>query len=728
MSQRIQTCGDPNEAEREALYQLSEMASMASVEASIPRVEELLLADAPDLQQAALDSLCPALAHYRDLLLAVAPAQRRFDQLRLLGEECQRNKVAAGILAQGIGRVIRDLLALAKRGALQCGRDISVAVEQLPTFSALEVGLALQAYHERERQLLQAELQRLRQHQQAGEELRALSGLGCWELSPSNRLQACTRARELLGLDQGASLIDDGQNLLLSHVLPADRVILQTLRNHALISGDEYEVNYSVSVDGIGTRRLLERARGVTDSNGEVLKLIGIIQQVENQSRDQVAEAQLSLFDPLTGLSNRSHFHRSLQREIENCAGDSEVFSVLVVDLNRFKQINDTRGLSVGDQVLVEVGNRMKRVLRAGEHIARLGDDEFAVIAGSADPLAAALIAERLALSLNQSLTLSGVALNLSASIGTSSFPFDGTDGEALLLSAETAMHEAKRNGLRFAAYQPEMSQRIQRRASLEVRLERAIRERRIELHFQPQVDLQSRRLIGAEVLARWQDPDLGRIDPGEFIGLAEESGLIHALGKLVIEESCQQWHQWRSSGGTDLRLAINMSCKQLEDDGFIAFLAGVAERCQIPPRDIDLELTESSVMRNPAQVVQQLALLREHGFGVSIDDFGTGYSSLSHLRQLPITQIKLDRSFVSGLLQSRRDLSVVNATLTIANDLEVSLIAEGVETAFQAERLQALGYTLAQGYFFDRPLPASVFAESWLSLAEPSSGSGSPP
>lgn len=717
-------------SDRGAIGRISQLARQAEAGSSKRRMTDLLKEAWSDLTPDQLDCLLIGLSRYRDALLEPGLEQRRYDLLRSIGEQCQQQHLATGSIAHGIGLVVRELQSLASEVAAAQRLDISDICAELAVFTALEVGFCLQTYHEAQRQSQQVEMNRLRRRERVLDETQSLAALGSWELDiASNQLRCCPRTLDLLGLDADRMQGGDGQDLLLSHVLPSDRVVLQTLRNQALISGGDYEVRYSVSLDGLAARHLHERGRGLSNAEGIISQLLGVISDAETIGREDTGLHPSAMFDPLTGLSNRVHFHRNLQWEIEHGAGESQVFSLLVIDLNRFKQINDTRGHAVGDLVLVEVGQRMRRVLRAGEHVARLGDDEFAVIASSADPQAASLIAERMALALNRPHSIGAATLNLSASIGTSSFPFDGIDGDALLICAEAAMNEAKRNGLRFAAYQPEMSQRIHRRASIEARLERAIEQGLIEVYFQPQVALQGARLLGAEVLARWEDPDLGPIDPGEFVALAEECGLIHPLGKLIVERSFEQWRRWRELGGTaDLRLAINMSSKQLEADDFVGFLGDTAARYALPPSDIDLELTESSVMRNPEQITAQLSLLREQGFGISIDDFGTGYSSLSHLRQLPITQIKLDRSFVSGLLESKRDLSVVSATLTIANDLEVSLIAEGVETEFQADKLRTIGYSCAQGYLFDRPLPASVFAAGWLSLAEPSSGSGSPP
>lgn len=583
----------------------------------------------------------------------------------------------------------------------------------------LDMGIVMNAYVASDRRELQRSSNSLRESQALLSEAHDLAQLARWELKlPDGPLNSCQRACEMLQLQPDPSGQITGYEQLRRWVHPLDRAEVDAAFQSTISSGLAYDVRYRLQHPGQPLKMLRERGRALHD-NSHPVRVVGTVQDISLHISQLSRIEQLALFDDLTRLPNRANFLGHLDRRLAEASTCERTLSLLFIDLDEFKEINDTQGHSVGDDVLVEIALRLKACLREQEMVARLGGDEFVVIANGVDPLSAATIATRILENITQPMWIGQSHLSLRASIGISTYPRDGMSGELLLRNADTAMYAAKQNRNGIEIYRPEMSARLVRRVQLANRLKYVIAHGGLELYYQPQVALDDGRLIGAEALLRWNDDQLGRINPSEFVPLAEERGLISELGTWVVQQACRQLLQWDA----ELRvfpglLALNISPRQFDDPGFAGKLIAQLHQAQVAPNRFDLELTESGIMLDPDGSLQTLVTLRDAGFTLSLDDFGMGYSSLTHLKGFPLDQIKLDRSFVSGMLEEPHDYAIVVATVAMAQSLGLKMVAEGVETAQQADALQRLGCGFAQGFYYGEPLPAERFAMRWMQRA----------
>ena len=423
----------------------------------------------------------------------------------------------------------------------------------------------------------------------------------------------------------------------------------------------------------------------------------------------------LAHHDPLTGLPNRTLLLDRLGHSLERALREWEQVAVIFIDLDHFKDVNDSLGHEVGDALLREMAERMKALLRNEDTVARLGGDEFTVILIDIDaPRAALNVAQKLLQIVERPIELGGHSLHLSASIGISVFPIDGKDVPTLLKNADTAMYSAKsagRNGYRF--YTPLMTDMTMQRLEIESALRQALQQQQFSLHYQPQIDMFTDQLLGAEALVRWQHPDKGLIRPDQFIPIAEESGLIVELGGWVLEEACRQYDQWRKRGWRLPKLSVNVSVKQLERGNLPQQLLQLQRKYDLPPNMLTLEITESVIMQKD-YALTLLEEIAECGVELAIDDFGTGYSSLSYLKQLPVDTLKVDKSFVQEIDIDRNGEAIVHAIIALAKTMGMSVVAEGVETTGQARFLAALECDIGQGYLWGRPMPAGEFMQNW--------------
>ncbi|MGB0466791.1 MAG: EAL domain-containing protein [Pontibacterium sp.] len=422
---------------------------------------------------------------------------------------------------------------------------------------------------------------------------------------------------------------------------------------------------------------------------------------------------QLADHDSLTELPNRAYFHNNLLSTIRKSLRQNSTAAVLFIDLDKFKQINDSLGHHIGDEVLQEVSRRFRQRLRNSDFIARLGGDEFTVIIDPLDsPQAAAEIARQLLHCMHQPCQLKEHTLHLSISIGISILPQDGTDVSSLMKNADLAMYKAKeRGGNLFHFYSEDMTLNARHKMAMEEELHRALKRGELRVYYQPQYSLKTQQLVGMEGLVRWIHPEKGLIPPMEFIPLAEERGLIHELGLQVLEIACQQCANWLASGFDPGILAINVSTKQLNQSKLPELILGVLDRTGWPAERLELEVTESFFIKDPQTSLLILDQLRELGIALAIDDFGTGYSSLSYLKQLPVSKLKIDRSFMQNLTQGSEDRAISEAIIALGRGLGLKVIAEGVELADQAEVLTREGCDQAQGYLYGKPMPAAEFS-----------------
>ena len=432
------------------------------------------------------------------------------------------------------------------------------------------------------------------------------------------------------------------------------------------------------------------------------------IREREQQIRFQATH------DALTGLPNRTLFLDRLSQAIAAARRQGRQVGMLIMDVDRFKEINDTLGHRFGDDLLVEVGRRLRQTTRESDTVARLGGDEFAVMFDADDALRAAEVARRVTGSLDTSFALAGVSIDVKASMGIALFPLHADDAEALMKRADIAMYDAKRTHASFSVYEPGRDEHSLRRLAILSELRHAVASNQLELHYQPKIDFASGRTVHAEALVRWRHPVHGMMPPDDFIGLAEQSGNIGIVTKWVLRRAIRDCAGWRRAGH-ELIVAVNLSALDLFDVELPTFISGLLHEAGLSPSQLILEITESAIMRDAAHAQKILRDLKERGLTLAIDDYGTGYSSLAHLRRLPVDELKIDKSFVANLGgDEAEDMVIVRSTIELGHNMGLRVIAEGVESEGAWHVLKSLGCDMAQGYFMSRPLPAEQFV-AWL-------------
>jgi diguanylate cyclase (GGDEF)-like protein/PAS domain S-box-containing protein len=454
----------------------------------------------------------------------------------------------------------------------------------------------------------------------------------------------------------------------------------------------------------------------VCDAQGVPSHYISILTDISDQKLQAACIEQLAFYDSLTGLPNRALFLDRLEKTLAASRRHGHSGAVLYLDLDRFKEINDSQGHAVGDLALAEVARRLASATRREETLARLGGDEFIVIAEGADHQSAVRIARRLQRSLAEPLHLLGQAYQVGASIGIAFYPADGATPDDLIKRTDIAMYQAKASGGGYRLYHAEMGAELEKRLAVAQRLGHELEHGGLQLHYQPQIELDTGRVTGCEALLRWHDPVLGWIEPSEFVPIAEERGMIGALGDWVLREACRQVKAWDTLGvSIEGKVAINVSALQMEDPDIVGRLLEIVHEAGLSPERFELELTESAMMVDPERAVEVLELLSAAGFGLSIDDFGTGYSSLTYLKRFAADQIKIDISFIRNMLHDKDDHTIVTTIIAMARALGLQTTAEGVEDLEQADALRKLGCDHVQGFHFGHPTPAGEFAARWL-------------
>jgi diguanylate cyclase (GGDEF)-like protein len=436
---------------------------------------------------------------------------------------------------------------------------------------------------------------------------------------------------------------------------------------------------------------------------------------LEELVKQRSAELEhVSRHDPVTGLPNRLLFEELLTQAFAPTAGDEGSSALMFIDLDRFKTINDTLGYQEGDRLLALVAKRLSQYAREEDIIARIGGDEFALFVVGIDSTQNIMeIAHRLHQALKPPFEIDSHELFLTASIGISVYPADGRDPKTLLKNATAALYRAQdQGGDSYQFYTSDMNARALRRLSIEAKLRRGIERNELVVYYQPKIETETGKVVGMEALVRWQHPELGMIPPIEFIPLAEDSGLIIPLGEWVLRTACAQRKLWQAPGFADLSMSLNLSGRQFEQPDLLKMVGGILQETGLDSKYIELELTESSIIRNPEGAMKTLTKLREMGVRIAIDDFGTGYSSLSYLKQLPIDILKIDRSFVSDITSDPDDAALVMTIITMAHNLRLKVIAEGVETEEQRRLLRLLRCDEWQGFLCSKAIPADAFAE----------------
>ncbi len=471
--------------------------------------------------------------------------------------------------------------------------------------------------------------------------------------------------------------------------------------------------------DGIIGRRLVEgRAQPLGYTVNDKQVVVFLARDITDRKIKEDEIAYLAFYDPLTGLPNRRLLQDRLHQAMANSKRSGQRGALLFIDLDNFKTLNDTLGHDKGDLLLQQVATRISECVRECDTVARLGGDEFVVMLeelSHIEEVAAAqakMLGEKILMKLRHPYLIAGYEHNSSASIGITLFQAHQESSDELMKRADIAMYQAKsagRNTLRF--FDNKMQAIVTSRAELENDLREGIRQQQLLLHYQPQVDANGQ-ITGAEALVRWQHPLRGMVSPAEFIPLAEESGLILALGDWVLYEACQQLRRWTEQPAlAHLSLAVNISARQIHQPDFVDQILAAIHNAEITPNRLKLELTESLLLEDTEDIIHKMTALKACGVGFSLDDFGTGYSSLAYLKRLPLDQLKIDQSFVRDLLTDPNDAAIASTIVTLAQSMGLNVIAEGVETEAQRQCLEELGCYAYQGYLFGRPAPAEMFS-----------------
>ncbi len=551
-----------------------------------------------------------------------------------------------------------------------------------------------------------------------------LAKLGNWELNPeTNMLSGSPELFELSGLDSSASGI--ALERFVETIHPSDREPFKVALKQAVQKGSPYEHEYRVILNDDEERIIHLRGEPFCTLIGKKTVFVGYIQDVSELRSAEEQIRYLAYYDGLTGLANRELFHDRLHKALAFGSRQKQTIAVLFLDLDRFKRINDTLGHHIGDELLKNIAERINLCVRESDSVARfgvedtetcvsrLGGDEFTILLTDlAHPEDAAVVARRIIAAIPQPLTLQGHELYVTTSIGISVFPHDGEDAYALLKNADAAMYDAKNKGRNnFQFYKETLSVTSSDRFELESDLRKALDREEFVLHYQPQVDVQTGRIVGTEALIRWNNPERGLVSPAEFIPLAEELGIINPLTEWVIKEACEQNKAWQQAGLPPIPVSVNISGQQFSQLQVAETAQRCLEACGLDPKYLEVELTESTLMENKDIANKILEQLRALSITIAIDDFGTGYSSLAYLKTFPIDTLKIDRSFVNDITTDPNDAAIVRAIIAMAHSLELKVIAEGVETEDQLDFLRNLDCNEYQGFLFSRPLPAEELA-----------------
>jgi diguanylate cyclase (GGDEF)-like protein/PAS domain S-box-containing protein len=537
--------------------------------------------------------------------------------------------------------------------------------------------------------------------------------VGIVQITPEGRPLSVNRAlAEMHGYDSPKHLLAEVSNVALQLFVDPNRMdeLRQMLEEKGTVRGAEIEVYRRDRTK----KWVLMSLRAVRDIDGNTVLNEGIVEDISDR---KVAEEQvqfLAYYDALTGLPNRSLLRDRLSQALASARRRKDKVALLFLDLDRFKDINDSLGHSAGDLLLKEVAERLKRWAREQDTVARLGGDEFLIVlADVKDIPGAAVAAERLMDAMTAEFVVQGHPLMVNCSLGISIFPEHGADGETLIKNADAAMYSAKdygRNNFQF--FTGDMNSEVVERLTLENSLRLALEKKELFLVYQPQMDIATGRITGLEALLRWQHPELGLVPPDKFIRIAENSGLIVPIGEWVLRTACSQVRKWQDEGLLAVPVAVNVSAVQFRQEGFRKLIDRVLRETGLAPEYLELELTESLLLSNADVTLSVLRGLKTMGLKLAIDDFGTGYSSFSYLKHFPVSKLKIDRSFVRDVAVNPDDAAITTAIISMAKSLNLKVIAEGVEDEAQMSFLRAHQCDEIQGYYFSKPLAPEEAAD----------------
>lgn len=612
-----------------------------------------------------------------------------------------------------------NLVALAHK-ALQEQR-VQEVLDVLPLGQRLAIPVAVTAFampapHAGAPVRVLLSVQDLREQRQLQRDLlqaQEVANIGTWQSMLDGQVDLTPQAARILGCASGTKQNSSG---LLDCVHPDDRERVQAQWRTCLSQGRG--VFLVRTTHGQSPRWVEVRCAFENDAQGVPTRGYGTVLDITERHLAEEHIRRLALFDALTGLANRQHGLELLGELLKQAREQGARVVLLFIDLDRFKEINDTLGHSMGDHVLQTVATQVQARIRPSDVLARLGGDEFMcarLLAPEEDALA---LAQQLDAMLHRPLQIRGRAYSIGGSVGVALYPEHADSVGSLLHCADLAMYQIKAQGGGYLLYESGMHQQQLRRIAVAQRLKQALTDGGLQLHYQPKVDLVSGRLCGVEALMRWHDAQWGWVSPAEFIPVAEERGLIAALDAWALEAAARQWRAWRDAGWTDApSIAVNVSAEEVSViDGFAEQALELVQRHQVPPQAIELEITETALMRNADQASKTTQQLVAMGFSLAIDDFGTGYSSLARLHKLPLARLKIDMAFIANMLADSGSMAIVTAVIGMARALRLRTVAEGVETNDQLNALRALQCDEIQGYLISRPLPAQELEKHWRS------------
>jgi diguanylate cyclase (GGDEF)-like protein/PAS domain S-box-containing protein len=557
---------------------------------------------------------------------------------------------------------------------------------------------------ETERQRQQAE----QRYKALIDEIPALTYLA-WADAVGSRVYVSAQIKTMTGYTQAEWLAEADAWLKLIHPDDRDRVLAEYRR--CVSTGDNFLCEYRALTREGKQVWWRDEARFLPDASGQPSYLRGLVVDITDRKEAQEALRQLTYRDPLTGLPNRALMQERLYSALRH---NGQPLALLMMNLDRFREVNNTLGHHNGDLVLQEVGQRLRDVLGDGERAARLRGDEFGILLPGGDAALAQQVAAKILKALHQPIMVERLPIELGASIGIAAAPEHARDDEMLLRRADLAMQSAKRLGSSVVVYTPECDPYNPHGLVLLSELRRALEADQLTLHYQPKVDLKKGKVIGAEALVRWKHPKRGLVPPDQFIGLAEQGGLIKPLTRWVLHQALLQSRHWPRNGGR-LPVSVNLSARNLHDPTLADQVSELLDETQSVPQDLALEITESAMMADPPRAAQTLHDLQGRGVELSVDDFGTGYSSLAYLSKLPVHEIKIDKSFVMGMAaRKEEDTVIVRSTNDLGHNLGLKVVAEGVEDRHTFDMLGSFGCDAAQGFYMARPMASSDLG-TWL-------------